>query len=128
LFKRIKEAVKRGQWEAVGSMWVEADCNLTGAESLIRQFLYGRRYFREKLGVTTDDMFLLDVFGYAAALPQILSKFGIKYFLTQKISWNQINKFPHNTFWWQGIDGTRVWSHFPPADTYTGDGSPTQVL
>lgn len=128
LFKRVKEAVKRGQWEAVGSMWVEADCNLTGAESLVRQFLYGRRYFREKLGVTTDDMFLPDVFGYSAALPQILDKFGIKYFLTQKISWNQINRFPHNTFWWQGIDGTKLWSHFPPADTYIGDCSPTQML
>ncbi len=128
LFKRIKDAVQRGQWEPVGSMWVEADCNLTGAESLIRQFLYGRRYFREKLGVTTDDMFLPDVFGYAAALPQILNKFGIKYFLTQKISWNQVNKFPHNTFWWQGIDGSRIWSHFPPADTYIGDCTPKQLL
>lgn len=128
LLKRVQEAVKRGQWEPVGSMWVEADCNLTGAESLVRQFLYGRRYFREKFGVTTEDMFLPDVFGYSAALPQILEKFGIKYFLTQKISWNQINRFPHNTFWWQGIDGTRVWSHFPPADTYIGDCSPTQML
>lgn len=128
LFRRVKEAVKRGQWEPVGSMWVEADCNLTGGESLIRQFLYGRRYFREKLGVTTDDMFLPDVFGYAAALPQILHKFGIKYFLTQKISWNQVNKFPHNTFWWVGIDGTKIWSHFPPADTYVGDCTPKQLL
>lgn len=128
LFRRIREAVKRGQWEPVGSMWVEADCNLTGAESLIRQFLYGRRYFREKLGVTTDDMFLPDVFGYAAALPQILNKFGIRYFLTQKISWNQTNKFPHNTFWWVGIDGSRIWSHFPPADTYIGDCTPKQIL
>ncbi len=128
LFRRIKDAVKRGQWEPVGSMWVEADCNLTGGESLIRQFLYGRRYFREKLGVTTDDMFLPDVFGYAAALPQILNKFGIRYFLTQKISWNQINKFPHNTFWWVGIDGSKIWSHFPPADTYIGDSTPKQIL
>lgn len=128
LFKKIKDAVKRGQWEPVGSMWVEADCNLTGAESLIRQFLYGRRYFREKLGVTTDDMFLPDVFGYAAALPQILNKFGIRYFLTQKISWNQINKFPHNTFWWVGIDGSKIWSHFPPADTYIGDCTPKQII
>ncbi len=128
LFKKVQEAAKRGQWEAVGSMWVEADCNVTGGESLIRQFLYGRRYFEQKFGHPTDDMWLPDVFGYAAALPQILSKFGIKYFLTQKISWNQTNKFPHNTFWWQGIDGTRVWSHFPPADTYVGSCQPTEII
>lgn len=128
LFERIKAAVARGQWEPVGSMWVEADCNLTGAESLIRQFLYGKRYFREKFGVVTEDMWLPDVFGYSAALPQILAKFNIGFFLTQKISWNQINKFPHHTFWWQGIDGTRVWSHFPPADTYNANCEPKEVL
>lgn len=128
LFERIKDAVKRGQWEAIGSMWVEADCNLTGGESMVRQFLYGRAYFRDKLGVETDDMFLPDVFGYSAALPQILNKFGIKYFCTQKISWNQINKFPHNTFWWQGIDGTKLWSHFPPADTYIGNCTPKEIM
>jgi alpha-mannosidase len=118
LLERVKKAVKKGQWEAVGSMWVEADCNLTGSEALVRQFLYGRRWFQQKLGVTTDDMWLPDVFGYSAALPQILDKFGIKYFLTQKLSWNQYNKIPHHTFWWEGIDGSRVWTHFPPADTY----------
>lgn len=128
LYERVKEAIKKGQWEPVGSMWVEADCNLTGAESLVRQFLYGRAYFRDKLGVQTDDMFLPDVFGYSAALPQILNKFGIKYFLTQKISWNQTNKFPHNTFYWQGIDGSKVWCHFPPADTYVGNCEPNQIL
>lgn len=128
LFERVKAAIKRGQWEPVGSMWVEADCNLTGAESLVRQFLYGKRYFRQKFGYETEDMWLPDVFGYSAALPQILAKFNIKYFLTQKISWNQINRFPHHTFWWQGIDGTRVWSHFPPADTYNGNAEPKEVL
>ncbi len=128
LFERVKAAVARGQWEPVGSMWVEADCNLTGAESLIRQFLYGRRYFRDKLDYNTEDMWLPDVFGYAAALPQILAKFNIKYFLTQKISWNQFNKFPHHTFWWQGIDGTRIWSHFPPADTYNASCEPKEVV
>ena len=123
----MKAAIKAGRWEVVGSMWVEADCNLTGAESLVRQFLYGRRYFRDKLGVETHDMWLPDVFGYSAALPQILAKFNIPYFLTQKISWNQFNKFPHHTFWWQGIDGTKVWSHFPPADTYNGSAEPKEV-
>jgi alpha-mannosidase len=127
LFARVQSAVNRGQWEPVGSMWVEADCNLTGGESLVRQFLYGRRYFRQKLGYETEDMWLPDVFGYSAALPQILAKFNIRYFLTQKISWNQFNKFPHHTFWWQGIDGTRVWSHFPPADTYNASAEPKEV-
>lgn len=128
LFERVKSAIKKGQWEPVGSMWVEADCNIPSGESLVRQFLYGRRYFREKLGYETQDMFLPDVFGYSAALPQILAGFDIKYFLTQKISWNQSNKFPHNTFWWQGIDGTKVWSHFPPADTYIGNCEPQELL
>lgn len=128
LLDRIKEAVKRGRWNVVGSMWVEADCNLTGAESLIRQFLFGRRFFQEHFGHPTDDMWLPDVFGYSAALPQILNKFGIQYFLTQKISWNTFNKFPHNTFWWQGIDGSKIWSHFPPADTYVGNGTPAEIL
>lgn len=128
LLEEVKTAIKRGQWEPVGSMWVEADCNLTGGESLVRQFLYGREYFRKKLGYETQDMWLPDVFGYSAALPQILEKFNIKYFLTQKISWNQFNKFPHHTFWWQGIDGTRIWSHFPPADTYCGNAEPNEII
>ncbi|MEZ5163018.1 MAG: glycoside hydrolase family 38 C-terminal domain-containing protein [Fimbriimonadaceae bacterium] len=128
LFKRIQRQVKRGQWEVVGSMWVEADCNLTGAESLIRQFLYGKRYFRQKFGVETVDMWLPDVFGYCAALPQILEKFSINHFLTQKMSWNSTNKIPHNTFWWQGIDGTRVWAHFPPADTYVHSCAPSDII
>ncbi|MBS1704392.1 MAG: alpha-mannosidase [Armatimonadetes bacterium] len=128
VFARVKAAIEKGQWEPLGSMWVEADCNLTGSESLVRQFLYGRRYFKKHFGVETVDMFLPDVFGYAAALPQILNKFGIKYFLTQKISWNQFNKFPHNTFWWQGIDGTKIWTHFPPADTYCGNCTPKEII
>lgn len=128
LFERVIAAVARNQWEPVGSMWVEADCNLTGSESLIRQFLYGKRYFRKHFGLDTHDMWLPDVFGYSAALPQILAKFNIRYFLTQKISWNQFNKFPHHTFWWQGIDGTRVWTHFPPADTYNASAEPKEVI
>lgn len=127
LFKRIQDATAQGQWEPIGSMWVEADCNLTGAESLVRQFVYGKRYFLQHFGVETKDMFLPDVFGYSAALPQILHKLGIRYFLTQKISWNQFNKFPHNTFWWQGIDGTKIWTHFPPADTYIGSCEPEEI-
>jgi alpha-mannosidase len=128
LFEQVKAAAARGQWEPVGSMWVEADCNLSGGEALIRQFLYGRRYFERHFGVAPRDMWLPDVFGYSAALPQILQKFGIDFFLTQKISWNQFNRFPHHTFWWQGIDGSRVWAHFPPADTYNADCTPKQMV
>lgn len=128
LFERVRKAARRGQWEPLGSMWVEADCNLPSGESLVRQFLYGKRYFRERFGLDTKDMWLPDVFGYSAALPQILRKFGIQSFVTQKLSWNQFNKIPHHTFWWKGIDGSAVWAHFPPADTYTGDGTPKQIL
>lgn len=127
LFDKVKKAVKKGNWEPVGSMWVEADCNLTGGEALIRQFLYGRRYFKQKFGVETIDMFLPDVFGYSAALPQILNKFNIQAFLTQKMSWNQTNKIPHNTFFWKGIDGSSIWTHFPPVDTYIGNCSPQEM-
>jgi alpha-mannosidase len=128
IFEGIKAAVRRGQWEVVGSMWIEADCNLASGESLVRQILYGRAFFREEFGIETDDLWLPDVFGYCAALPQILEKAGIRYFLTQKISWNKFNKFPHHTFLWEGIDGTRVFSHFPPADTYIGAVTPQELL
>lgn len=128
LFKRIRAAIEKGQWEPIGSMWVEADCNLTGAESLVRQFVYGRRYFREKFGYETQDMWLPDVFGYSAAIPQILAKCNIDFFLTQKMCWNDTNKIPHHTFWWQGIDGTKVWTHFPPADTYCASGEPKEIV
>lgn len=127
LFERVQKATKKGNWEPLGSMWVEADCNLTGSESLVRQFLYGRRYFKQKMGVETIDMFLPDVFGYSAALPQILTKFNIQAFLTQKMSWNQTNKIPHNTFWWKGIDGSTVWTHFPPVNTYCANCSPQEL-
>lgn len=128
LFERIKDKVANHQWEPVGSMWVECDTNVPNGESLVRQFLYGKRYFAQKFDLDTKDMWLPDCFGYSAALPQILRSSGVDSFFTQKISWNQFNKFPHNTFWWQGIDGSRVWSHFPPSDTYTGSSDPAQLL
>ncbi|KAA0228684.1 alpha-mannosidase [Fimbriimonadia bacterium ATM] len=128
LFDLVKGKIASKQWEPVGAMWVEADTNVPSGESLVRQLLYGVRYFERKLGVRVKDLWLPDVFGYSAALPQILKKAGIDYFLTQKISWNQFNRFPHNTFWWQGIDGSRVWSHFPPADTYCGMCTPEELM
>lgn len=112
LYTRIKEAVAAGRWEPQGSMWVEADCNIASGEALVRQILYGTKFFREEFGVESTVLWLPDVFGYSAAMPQILRGCGIDYFCTQKISWSQFNVFPHNTFYWEGIDGTRVLAHF----------------
>ena len=118
LYQRIKAAVKAGRWEIQGGMWVEADCNITGGESLVRQILLGKNFFRDEFGVDVDNLWLPDAFGFSAALPQILRKSGIPYFLTQKLSWNQINEFPYHTFRWLGIDGSDVLTHFPPENTY----------
>ncbi len=128
LYERIKEKHRAGQWEIAGSMWVEADCNITGGESLVRQILLAKRFWLQEFGYETVDLWLPDVFGYAASLPQILKKSGVQYFLTQKISWNQVNKFPHHTFLWKGIDGTSVFTHFPPSDTYNGNMEPRELL
>ncbi len=127
IWDRIKKAVRRGQWEPVGSMWIETDCNLASGESLVRQILHGKRYFAQELGYDTKDVWIPDVFGYAASLPQIMKKSGVEYFLTQKISWSQFNKFPHHTFLWEGIDGTRIFTHFPPADTYNSVIAPSEL-
>ena len=121
IFKRIKAAVKKGQWELQGGMWVEADCNLISGESMVRQLLYGKNFFLKEFGVEVDNLWLPDVFGYSAALPQILKKADINYFLTQKISWSQFNEFPYQTFNWRGIDGTEILTHFPPENTYNSE-------
>jgi alpha-mannosidase len=120
IFSRMREAVKAGQWAPVGGMWVEADGNLPGGEALARQLVHGKRFFLEEFGVETRGVWLPDSFGYTAAYPQLAVLAGNEWFLTQKISWNQTNRFPHHTFWWEGIDGTRIFTHFPPADTYNG--------
>ncbi|MFD0293288.1 alpha-mannosidase [Streptomyces sp. NPDC127118] len=118
IWERIKRAVAEGQWAPVGSMWVESDANMPGGEALARQLVHGKRFFRQELGVETEEIWLPDTFGYTAAFPQLARLAGVKWFLTQKLSWNQSNKMPHHTFWWEGIDGTRVFTHFPPVDTY----------
>ncbi|MFP4057791.1 MAG: alpha-mannosidase [Candidatus Brocadiia bacterium] len=118
LYERIRAKVRRGQWVPTGCMWVEADCNVPSGESLVRQVLFGTRFFRQEFGHEACCLWLPDVFGYSAALPQILRRSGIPYFLTQKISWSQFTTFPHHTFWWEGIDGSRVLAHFPPANDY----------
>ncbi|MCS7463670.1 alpha-mannosidase [Paenibacillus doosanensis] len=112
IYDQIKERVREGRWEAGGGMWLEADCNLTSGESLVRQLLYGTRFLKEEFGVDCKYLWLPDVFGYSWALPQILRKSGIDTFMTTKISWNQYNRMPHDTFRWRGIDGTEVLTHF----------------
>lgn len=121
LFERIKKKIADGQFVPVGGMWVESDTNMVGGEAMARQFLYGKKFFLDEFGIDTQNVWLPDSFGYTAAMPQIVKLSGSKWFLTQKISWSQVNKFPHHTFWWEGIDGTRVFTHFPPVDTYNSD-------
>lgn len=112
IYAQIKQRVQEGRWEAAGGMWLEADCILPSGESLVRQFLHGTRFFRDEFGTECDYLWLPDVFGYSWALPQILSKSGIRTFMTTKISWNQYNRMPHDTFVWRGIDGSEVLTHF----------------
>lgn len=128
LYERIKAKVKNGQFVPVGGSWVEPDCNLPSGEALVRQFLYGQRFFRREFGITCEEFWEPDVFGYSAALPQILRGAGIQYFLTIKLSWNQFNKLSSHTFWWEGLDGSRVLTHFPPADTYNSMANVEEVL
>ena len=112
LYERVKEMVALGRIEPEGSMWVEADCNLTSGESLVRQIIHGKRFFKEEFGVDNHILWLPDVFGYSAALPQICVKSGIDTFLTSKISWNDTNRMPYDTFIWKGIDGTGIFTYF----------------
>lgn len=112
LFERIKEKVAEGRYEPNGGVWVECDCNITSGESMIRQFLWGQRFTRKHFGYTSDCFWLPDTFGYSAAIPQIMKGCSVDYFLTTKIDWNDVNHFPYDSFWWQGIDGTKVFTHF----------------
>lgn len=121
LFERVRARVREGSFVPVGGMWVESDTNLPGGEALARQFVAGKRFFIEELGVEPLEVWLPDSFGYSAALPQIVRAAGSRWFLTQKISWNETNRFPHHTFRWQGLDGTEVFTHFPPVDTYNAE-------
>ncbi|MET9710631.1 alpha-mannosidase [Nocardiopsis alba] len=121
LFSRVLEEVAAGRFVPVGGMWVESDTNMPGSEALARQFTFGKRFFRDELGVDTREVWLPDSFGYSAALPQLVRLSGSHWFLTQKISWSRTNRFPHHTFWWEGLDGTRVFTHFPPVDTYNSE-------
>ncbi|MFC7549299.1 alpha-mannosidase [Plantactinospora sp. GCM10030261] len=121
VYQRVAEKVASGQFLPVGGMWVESDTNMPGGEAMVRQFTEGKRFFAEEFGVEPREVWLPDSFGYTAALPQLARLAGFRWFLTQKMSWNQTNQFPHHTFWWEGIDGSRIFTHFPPADTYSSE-------
>jgi alpha-mannosidase len=123
LWARIRERVAAGQWLPVGGTWVEPDCNLPAGESLVRQFLYGQRFFERELGRRAQVFWNPDVFGYNGQLPQIMRGAGIDGFLTQKLSWNRFTAPEHHTFRWVGIDGSAVLAHFPPADTYNAEAT-----
>ncbi len=135
LYAQMKERIAEGRWEAGGTMWLEADCNIPSGESLVRQLLYGNRYMMREFGVKCSYLWLPDVFGYSWALPQILKQSGIGTFMTTKISWNQYNRLPHDTFFWRGIDGTEILTHFITTPeksdmwwyTYNGDVTPFTV-
>jgi len=135
LFRRIKDSVATGRWEPTGGMWVEADCNISGAESLARQFLLGRTFFAEHFGPEAESpiLWLPDVFGYPYSLPQLARQAGLKYFYTTKLAWNQYNRMPYDSFWWQGIDGTKVLTHLGTTPgsgmpvTYNGKAVPEEI-
>jgi alpha-mannosidase len=126
LFAKITERAERGQWVPVGGMWVEADMNLPSGESLVRQIVFGQRWFESRFGRRCTEVWIPDVFGYPAGLPQVFALGGMHRFVTQKLSWNKQNRFPHSTFWWEGLDGTRVLTHFPPVDTYNAEITPAE--
>lgn len=139
VYDNVKKRIAEGRWEAEGAMWLEADCNLISGESFVRQILFGKRFFKEEFNKDNKILWLPDVFGYSAALPQILKKCGVDYFMTTKISWNEYNKMPCDTFMWEGIDGTKILTHFittsnysaPESDyftTYNGNLSPDTVM
>ncbi|WP_327685496.1 alpha-mannosidase [Streptomyces sp. NBC_00467] len=118
VYAKVKAAVADGRFVPAGGMWVESDTNMPGSEAMARQFVHGKRFFLDEFGIENEEAWLPDTFGFAAGLPQIIKAAGSKWLLTQKISWSQTNTFPHHTFQWEGIDGTRIFTHFPPVDTY----------
>ncbi|MEY9863435.1 alpha-mannosidase [Catenulispora sp. GAS73] len=127
LFERMRKAVGEGIFVPVGGMWVEADGNMPGGEALARQLVYGRRFFAEEFGIEQDGVWLPDSFGYTAAYPQLARLAGAEWFLSQKLHWSETNELPHHTFAWEGIDGTRILTHFPPIDSYNAEFTGKQL-
>lgn len=128
LWERIRAKVESGQFVPVGGSWVEPDCNIPSGESLLRQFVHGQRFFEDEFGIRCREFWSPDAFGYCSQLPQLLRLAGMSRFLTQKLSWNKFNRPDSHTFVWQGIDGSEVLGHFPPADNYNSDVSVRELL
>ena len=134
IYEQIKKRVEEGRWEPAGAMWVECDCNVVSGEALVRQILIGKNFFKEEFGYESEFLWLPDVFGYSWAMPQILKKSGVNTFMTTKISWNDTNKMPYDTFTWRGMDGSEITAHFITTTdegdsyyTYNGDSRPYAV-
>ena len=130
LFQRVRQLAAAGRWEPIGGMWVEPDVNMPSGESLVRQLLYGQRYFRERFGATHTACWLPDCFGFSPALPQLLAGAGIHNFVTIKVNWSETNRLPYDLFWWEGLDGSRVLAHTfdNPVRGYNGDPRPESVV
>jgi len=127
VWARVVAAVEAGRFLPLGGMWVESDTVMPSGESIVRQFSQGQRFFEREFGIRPAGVWLPDSFGYSPALPQLMNRAGFRWFFTQKISWNQVNTFPHHTFEWEGIDGSRTFSHFPSMDTYNSQLSGAEV-
>lgn len=127
VFHRVKAAIAEGRFLPLGGMWVESDTVMPTGESLVRQFSHGQRFFEREFGIRSKGVWLPDSFGYSPALPQLMRRAGFEWFFTQKISWNQQNVFPHHSFLWEGIDGSQMFTHFPPMDTYNSQLSGMEV-
>jgi alpha-mannosidase len=130
VFERIKERVAEGRWDVVGGMWVEPDSQVTGAESYVRQIFYGQRFFEEHFGLRNDTAWLPDVFGFSAGIPQVLASGGLNRFFTIKVNWSEVNPFPFDIYWWEGIDGSQVLAHHfeNPGEGYNGNIVPLDTL
>ncbi|WMJ22356.1 glycoside hydrolase family 38 C-terminal domain-containing protein [Paludicola sp. MB14-C6] len=127
LYEQIKERIAEKRFEIQGAMWVEADTNISGGEALVRQVMYGKKYYKDEFGIDVKNVWLPDVFGYSGALPQIMAKSDVPYFMTQKLSWNHQNPFPYHTFNWQGIDGSKVLTTMLPEETYNSPATPETI-
>ncbi len=128
LYSRVKNKIIEGRWDLLGATWVEPDTNIIGGEAFIRQFLYGKKFFKQEFGQDIKVLFLPDSFGYTGALPQIMKKCGVDYFVTIKLSWDRFNIYPHHSFLWRGIDGSEVLVHMPPEGTYNSSASPQAIM
>ncbi len=127
VYERVKKQIADGKWDVQGATWVEPDSNLIGPESLVRQFFYGKKFYRDEFGQDMKIFWVPDSFGYSACIPQVMKLADVPYFLTQKISWSIYNKFPYHSFYWKGLDGSTVLTHMLPDDTYNSPCHPIRM-